>query len=95
MKSISIKVDAKIYSVDAVLNTAYWCAEKCVVEPKTTETEFSILISARGEFDITQEFLDSFLIMLTHNEIRNRLRSQFGALETAIVQKAFSPILQP
>lgn len=92
MNSIVIKVDAKIYSVDAVLNTAYWCADKCVAEPSVEESKLLISISARGDFDITQEFLDSFMVMLTHNEIRSRLRSQFSALETAIVNKAFAPV---
>ena len=95
MNSITIKVDANIYSVDAVLNTAYWCADKCVVEPKVVEKEISILINARTPFDLTQEFMDLFLIMLTHNEIRSRLRSQFGTLENAIIQKAFFPVVNP
>lgn len=94
MQSTTITFDSTVYSSDALLNTAYWCANQFQVDIKAGSPHniYSVTITPHKNNTLTQDFLDSFIAMVTHNEIRIRLRSNFKELETLIVRKAFSPI---
>ena len=87
-----IELDPSVYSADAVLATAYWYANKCVITIIQSSPSFSISITPRADFIVSSVLLDDINVRLVQEELRVRLRKQFAQIETAIVQKAFAAV---
>lgn len=83
-----------VYSVTAVLNTAYWCADRCVIEVKSISPMVLVEFRFKEKQETYDVFFDDFIIQLTHNELRERLKTQFRDVELTIVNKAFAPIVK-
>lgn len=90
--SKDIRVDGGVFSKEAVLSTAYWCADKMVADITCDGKDFVVHISGRGGCELQDADIDGFRAMLVHNQMRHQLSERFAELETAIVNKAFSPV---
>lgn len=84
--------DKAMYSKEAILATVYWCADRIVADVSDAGTMYSVSLSARGGNDLSRGDVEQFKAMVVHNQIRHQLSERFSDLETAIVQKAFSPV---
>lgn len=87
-----IVFDGKVISKEAVLATCYWCAEKMVADVSLEGESVCVDLKGVGDYVMTDADIDDFKTMAIHNQLRHQLLSQFAALETAIVEKAFAPV---
>ena len=85
-------LDKNIYSNEAVLATAYWCADKALVDIHQKDNAISVVITPRNGVLLDDGFYEKFQIMVVHNQIRHQLEEKFAPLEKVIVEKAFAPI---
>ena len=85
-------VDKKIFSKEAVLATAYWCAEHFVSDINDKGDVFSVELSSKDGHVIEDKDIENFKLMLVHNQMRHQLSQQFADLEATIVAKAFAPV---
>ena len=92
MKTIELTFDASIFSSDALLATGYWCADVVTLGITRKESTYLLTITALEGKDFDQAFVDSFNLMVVHNQIRENLKQVFAPLETAIVDYAFRPV---
>lgn len=92
MKTIELTFDASIFSSDALLATGYWCADVATLGITRKEGSYLLAIKALEGKDLDQPFVDSFNLMVVHNQIRANLKQTFAPLETAIVNHAFRPV---
>lgn len=92
MKIMELTFDASIFSSDALLATGYWCADVATLGITSKEGTYLLTITALEGRDLDQAFIDSFNLMVVHNQIRANLKQVFAALETAIVNHAFRPV---
>lgn len=86
--------DLAVYSKEAILATAYWCADKCSADIRVVGSQCHVKLSPIGSAVIDGAFEERFRAMVIHNEIRAKLKAAFAPLETAIIQKAFAPVTQ-
>lgn len=87
-----IRFDANVYTKEALLATAYWCADRVLAEILSAGSFFVVRLSLPGGKDVDQALAEEFQTMAVHNQIRHQLKKAFGDLEKVIVEKAFSPI---
>ena len=87
-----IRFDANVYTREALLATAYWCADRALAEILSAGSFFVVRLSLTGGKDVDQALAEEFQTMAVHNQIRHQLKNAFGDLEKVIVEKAFSPI---
>lgn len=90
--SCNLSFDSKVYSVDAVMATAYWCADKMVADVSTVGSEIVVTLKGADGKELEDRDVDAFKTMLIHNQIRHRLSIEFAPIERAIVEKAFLPV---
>jgi len=84
--------DKTVYSLDAVLATAYWCADKAVADVQAEGDKITVELKPREGHQLDEPFYESFQTMVVHNQIRHRLEEKFAPLEKVIVEKAFAPV---
>lgn len=87
-----LSFDSKTYSVDAIMATAYWCADRIICDIITTDAGWDIVLHGRNGREITPSEIDEFKTMLLHNQIRQRLSEKLAPIEKAIIEKAFAPV---
>lgn len=87
-----LEFDNAVYSLDAVLATAYWCADTAIVEVNQKENLISAKLSPRTGKMLDPSFIETFQTMVVHNQIRHRLEEKFAPLEKIIIEKAFAPV---
>ena len=90
--SVKLSFDSNVYALEAVMATAYWCADKMVADVSKSPTSIDVTLKGVGGHQIEDREIDEFKTMLIHNQIRHRLSVDFAAIEKAIVEKAFSPV---
>ena len=88
----NFEFDNSVYSLDAVLATAYWCADKAIVEVHQKGSVISAKVSPRNGKTLDSSFFETFQTMVVHNQIRHRLEEKFAPLEKIIIEKAFAPV---
>ena len=84
--------DDSVYSLDAVLATAYWCADMAIVEVHQEDNVLCAKVSPRNGKVLDSSFYETFQTMVVHNQIRHRLEERFAPLEKIIIEKAFAPV---
>ena len=84
--------DSNVYSIEAVMATAYWCADRMVADVSTSTSSIEVALKAVDGRQVEEREIDEFKTMLIHNQIRHRLSVDFAPIERAIVEKAFSPV---
>lgn len=88
-----VAFDNKVFSVSAVLATAYWCADRMVADIRQSDDGLiNVDLKRLSGEGVSDADVNEFKLMLVHNQIRNQLSEKFSALETAIVEKAFAPV---
>ena len=87
-----LKFDNSVYSLDAVLATAYWCADTAIVEIDQKDNMICAKVSPRIGKTLDPSFFETFQTMVVHNQIRHRLEEKFAPLEKIIIEKAFAPV---
>lgn len=90
--SVKLSFDSNVYALEAVMATAYWCADKMVADVSTSPTSVDVTLKGVDGHQIEDRDIDEFKTMLIHNQIRHRLSVDFAPIEKAIVEKAFSPV---
>lgn len=90
--NVKLSFDLKVYSVEAVLATAYWCADRIITDVSVSNAAIEVTLNGVGGRDIEKREIDEFKTMLIHNQIRHRLSVDFAPIERAIIEKAFSPV---
>ena len=88
----TLELDSNSYSVDALLATSYWFANSLIIKIVQSSPRAIISIQSKEPEPITQDVINEILVRLTDEELRFRLRQQFSAIETSIVQAAFAPV---
>lgn len=88
----NLEFDNSVYSLDAVLATAYWCADKAIVEVHQKDNVICAMVSPRDGKTLDSSFFETFQTMVVHNQIRHRLEEKFAPLEKLIIEKAFAPV---
>lgn len=88
----NFEFDNSVYSLDAVLATAYWCADKAIVDVNQKDGVICARVSPRNGKTLDSSFFEAFQTMIVHNQIRHRLEEKFAPLEELIIEKAFAPV---
>ena len=89
---IALEIDRSIYSVDAVLRTAYKFTDRCHLFLQTHDTRadrWLVVIRPKAGLigdDVAGEFSNE----LIDQRLRERLEQQFGDVRTLIVAQAFA-----
>lgn len=94
MGTACLDFDSSIFSIEALLNTGYWCADKAVLEIKEEGKSYKVVLTSKDETELTAQFFDDFKTMLVHNQIRANLKNIFADIEKTIINRAFRPIAQ-
>lgn len=92
IKLMKLEFDLAVYSLDAVLATTYWCADKVTVKITKDEKYIYAEITPHVGVSLDPSFYDTFQSMVVHNQIRKQLEEKFMPLEKIIIEKAFSPL---
>lgn len=87
-----LEFDKSVYSQDAILATAYWCADTAIVEVYQKDNVLCVKVSPRNGKSLDSSFYETFQTMVVHNQIRHQLEEKFAPLEKIIIEKAFAPI---
>ena len=87
-----LSLDPKVFSLEAVMATAYWCADKMVADITTSDEGINVVLKGVAGRCVDEHDIDEFKTMLVHNQIRQRLSVEFAPIEKAIIEKAFSPV---
>ena len=90
--SVKLSFDSNVYALEAVMATAYWCADKMVADVSTSTSSIDVTLKGVDGRQVEDREIDEFKTMLIHNQIRHRLSVDFAPIEKAIVEKAFSPV---
>ena len=90
--SVKLSFDSNVYALEAVMATAYWCANKLVADITTTTTSIDVTLNGLDGHQVEDREVDEFKTRLIHNQIRHRLAVDFAPIEKAIVEKAFAPV---
>ena len=88
----TFEFDKNVFSLDAVLATAYWCADKVVADIRDRDAKIEVELKPREGVALDEHFFEDFQTMGVHNQIRHRLEEKFAPLEKVIIEKAFSPV---
>lgn len=90
---VAYRVDTRLFSTEALLQTAYKMTDRCHVllhlDHDRPEIAWAIL-SAKPGFSRVQELVGEFANELVDQQLRERLGREFGPIQTMVVAQAFA-----
>jgi His-Xaa-Ser system protein HxsD len=92
-EAVALEIDRTIFSVNAVLHTAYKFTDRSHVFVQTHETRtdrWLVVLQPKATAELGEHLAGEFANELIDQQLRERLEQQFGDLRTLIVAQAFS-----
>lgn len=88
-RSVTLSLDSRVYSLQAVKNAAYDFTGKAhfVISANHSKMEVAVSLKEPAEPDTIQDFLNHVL----DHQVRVDLAKEFGLLREIIVAQAFDP----
>lgn len=90
--AIRLPVDATVYSVQAILRTAYWMTDSCyILVTRPAKGQYVVHFAPKAGIERSLESLaGEFSNALIDNQLRVELSEQSGKVRDLIVAKAFA-----
>jgi His-Xaa-Ser system protein HxsD len=94
-KGFLVRVDLKIYAVDAITATSYKYTDKFFVHQETSADKESVVVTLESRDDknsVTPAIAKQYCNDLVDQQVRYIVNQNFGHIRDLIVEEAFKPV---
>ena len=91
--AVTLLMDLRVYSIDAVLSAAYLFTDVCYIKVDTVDGDKALVqLSAKTPDTVVEQIAKNFQNEVIDQQLRLRLRRETEEIRRMIIAEAFAPL---